>query len=91
MIDNADGGDSVPRTGIGLPPQVASYIGVTTNRLARMRSEGQGPTWLKVGKSVRYRWVDVHKFVEENLRFATHGSAAASPGGPADGDVGEVK
>jgi hypothetical protein len=89
MIDNPDGGESVPRTGIGLPPQVASYIGVTTNRLARMRSESQGPTWLKIGKSVRYRWVDVHKFVEDNLRVATEG-AAASPEGP-DGDAGEVK
>jgi hypothetical protein len=86
----ADADESAPFTGIGLPPQVASYMGITTNRLARLRSDGQGPAWLKIGKSVRYRWVDVHRFVEENLRVATEG-AAESPDELARGDAGEVK
>jgi hypothetical protein len=70
MIDCEDSGsdDSVPRTGIALPDQVAWYLRSYPNRLARMRSEGKGPAYIKLGKSVRYRWEDVHRFVEANLQ-----------------------
>lgn len=89
-MEIADADESAPLTGIGLPPQVAAYMEVTNNRLTRLRSNGQGPAWFKIGKSVRYRWVDVHRFVEENLRVATDG-AAVGPDELARGDAGEVK
>ena len=87
MIDNVDAGESVPRTGIVLPPGVASYLKTNTNRLARLRSEGRGPTFTRIGRSIRYRWEDVHAFVEGNLQAAS-GEAATNPDSN-DDDAGE--
>jgi hypothetical protein len=89
MIDNASGEKSVPRIGIALPFQVAAYLETNTNRLARLRSEGRGPVFTRIGRSIRYRWEDVHAFVEGNLQAAS-GEAATNPDSN-DDDGGEVK
>lgn len=83
----------VPRVGIALPRQVAEYMQTNTNRLARLRSEGKGPTYWTIGRSIRYRWEDVHSYVEQNLQAATEAIAPklnqpvpSDPGSTGGGD-----
>jgi len=78
MNDTAHAAEPVPRIGIALPSQVASYLETNTNRLARLRSEGRGPAFTRLGRSIRYRWEDVHAFVENNLQ-STAEAAALTP------------
>lgn len=45
------------------PVEVAEFFGVRVGTLARWRSDGGGPPYIKVGSLVRYRRVDLDKFV----------------------------
>jgi len=89
MTDTANADESVPSTGIALPEEVASHMKTTMNRLTRRRSEGKGPAYVRFGRSIRYRWEDVHAFVEENLQSAVDEAATNSDSN--DDDGGEVK
>lgn len=42
-------------------------------RLQRMRATGEGPEWLKLGREVRYAWVDVHRWCREQQHEANRG------------------
>lgn len=64
---------STPCTGLAKAPQVAAYLLTTPNQLARLRFEGHGPKYVKLGRSVRYRWEDVHSWVEANVRATVQG------------------
>lgn len=57
----------VPRTGLEKPGPIAEYLKTTTNQLARWRHEGSGPPYVKLHRSVLYRWEDIHQFVQSNL------------------------
>lgn len=50
------------------PAEVADYLGTTPAHLANLRYLGKGPAWVKLGRSVRYRWADVDAFVDANVQ-----------------------
>jgi len=52
------------------------YIGgalspISTRTLQRWRLEGVGPTYVKLGRLVRYRQSDLDFFLDENARSST--------------------
>jgi predicted DNA-binding transcriptional regulator AlpA len=46
------------------PHQVAQMTGFSSRALEAMRSRREGPPYLKVGSSVRYRAADVRQWIE---------------------------
>lgn len=44
--------------------QVADQLGVTNGYLAKLRVIGDGPTYIKVGRSVRYRAGDIDAWLD---------------------------
>ena len=63
----------------------ASYIGgpispLSTRTMQRWRLEGVGPTYVKLGRLVRYRKSDLDLFLEE--RTCTSTSSAVFANGP---------
>lgn len=55
-------------TGLAKAQEVAEYLSTTPNQLNRLRYEGSGPKYIKLGRSVRYRWEDVDAWIECNVR-----------------------
>lgn len=53
------------------PQDVAEYLGVTVPALAQMRYMGNGPKFIKLGKSVRYRDSSIKEWLEENTKDRT--------------------
>lgn len=47
-------------------PAAAEYLGVSEQTLARMRSEGKGPRYVKLGGRVFYRRTDLEAYIESN-------------------------
>jgi predicted DNA-binding transcriptional regulator AlpA len=47
-------------------PDVAKTLGVSITKLEHMRSEGRGPPWIRVGRSVRYRPEDIQSYLSAN-------------------------
>lgn len=66
--------DTAPRTGLAKATEVAEFLNTSTNQLTRLRYEGNGPQYVKLGHSVRYRWEDVHAWVTDNLRTSSAGT-----------------
>lgn len=63
------------RRGIfGKPQEVADYLLTTAQNLAKMRWQGRGPRYTRVGKAIRYRWDDVDAWLEAN----SHGGGTKS-------------
>ena len=54
-------------TGLVKASKVAEFLDTTPGRLAKMRMDGDGPPFVKLGRSVRYRWSDVHRWVDANV------------------------
>lgn len=61
---------AVTRHNIGLlnEEDMANALGLTTNTLRMWRCEGKGPAFVKVGKSVFYRLVDVAEWLSQSVR-----------------------
>jgi len=57
--------------GLATANEVAEYLRTTKNQLARLRYEGYGPKYCKLGSSVRYRWEDVYRWVDGNIQFTS--------------------
>jgi HK97 family phage major capsid protein len=53
-----------PADALATPEQVAEILNVNTTTLAQQRYRGLGLPYLKVGRAVRYRWVDVEQYLE---------------------------
>lgn len=53
------------------PDQLGDRWGKTRQALAQMRHRGNGPAYLKVGKSILYRAEDVLAFEESQIRTRT--------------------
>jgi hypothetical protein len=53
------------------PRQVADHLGIPLRTLGQWRYLGTGPKFLKVGRHVRYRWVDVEKWLAAQSRTST--------------------
>lgn len=49
------------------PVDVSRYLGVPSGTLANWRYLGRGPAFLRVGRRVRYRTIDVTAWVEAQL------------------------
>lgn len=70
QVREAQNGGGVERT---LPdrllsaPEAAKYLGTTANRLANLRSRREGPSYVKIGRAVRYRLADLEAFVEQHM------------------------
>jgi predicted site-specific integrase-resolvase len=57
------------------PEEVALYLGVSLDTLARWRVQGSGPAFVKFHRAkqgiIRYRREDLERFVAEHTRTAT--------------------
>ncbi len=53
------------------PDSAAAYIGLSVQRLAKLRLEGGGPKFVKVGRSVLYRREDLDTFLQSRIRKST--------------------
>lgn len=51
--------------------EAAEVLGVKKSTLEAWRCRGGGPTFLKIGKCVRYRTSDLENFMESRLRKNT--------------------
>ncbi|MCD2262454.1 helix-turn-helix domain-containing protein [Dietzia aurantiaca] len=54
------------RKGLLDPPTVAEDFGVTVQRLAEWRHKGIGPSYVKVGRLIRYRAEDIDAWLDAN-------------------------
>lgn len=57
-------------------PEVMAYLGITRDKLAQLRYRGTGPSFVKVGREIRYRWIDVDQWISENTCVQTGEPAA---------------
>ena len=48
-------------------PDAAAYIGLSTAYLKKGRLRGRGPDFVRVGRSVRYRTIDLDRWLEAHL------------------------
>lgn len=46
--------------------QLADYLGISAAAVRMMRSRGQGPRFIRLGKNVKYRPEDVRAWLAEN-------------------------
>lgn len=58
-------------------PEAAIYLGMAEQTLARMRTEGRGPRYLKVGGRVFYRLTDLDAYLEAAVIETTDSRALA--------------
>lgn len=56
---------------LATPAQVAEWLQIDTEKLSKLRISGTGPTFIKIGREVRYAWLDVHKWCDQNRRNST--------------------
>lgn len=55
---------------LATPDQVAIFLGVTERTLETWRYRKTGPRWAPVGRHVRYRWSDVERWFDEQVKAA---------------------
>jgi len=65
-MHNVDNDSRPNRHGNALPEEVAQYLRCTTARLANDRYHQIGPPFIKHGRNVLYRWVDVYAWEDAN-------------------------
>jgi hypothetical protein len=66
------------------PPEAATFLKVSISWLAKQRLYGDGPAYRKVGRSVRYRRVDLDRYLATRLRTSTSQFQPSSPVRPSD-------
>lgn len=54
------------------PRQTADFLGLSESTLAKKRLTKEGPPYIKMGGTVRYRRSDLETFVERSVRRSTH-------------------
>lgn len=59
------------------PDAAANYLALSVQRLARMRLEGSGPTFIKLGRTVLYRRNDLEAWLNSRRRRSTSEQNAA--------------
>lgn len=55
--------------------QLSQRLNLSQVTLARMRCQGTGPAYVKLGRSVKYRWSDVERWLAECARQSTSEAA----------------
>ncbi|OBR70628.1 hypothetical protein A7D35_20415 [Xanthomonas arboricola] len=58
-------------------PAAAAYLGLTASALEKMRYEGRGPRYLKIGGRVFYRQTDLDAFLDASVVETTESRARA--------------
>lgn len=58
-------------------PEAANYLGVGISTLDKMRMEGRGPRYLKIGGRVFYRLADLDAYIEAAVIETTDSRALA--------------
>jgi predicted DNA-binding transcriptional regulator AlpA len=53
------------------PPEAASYLAISVQRLATMRLDGSGPKFLKLGRSVAYLREELDLWLRSKTRSST--------------------
>ena len=53
------------------PNQLAEYLTLKPKTLETMRRRGDGPRFIKVGRSVRYRGIDINEYLDDQTREST--------------------
>lgn len=53
---------------LATPEQVSEYLGVPVQTLYMWRYRGTGPRSSRVGRHIRYRWVDVERWLDEQAK-----------------------
>jgi excisionase family DNA binding protein len=61
------------------PEEVAKMLGVRVRTLQTWRSRRQGPTYVKVGKLVRYKSADVMAYIERHRIDVGQAAPASTP------------
>ena len=51
--------------------QAADFLGLAVSTLNKWRCYGDGPAFIKMGRSVRYRITDLNEYVENRLAEST--------------------
>lgn len=59
-------------------PDAAEYLGLSTSTLDKMRHEGRGPRYLKIGGRVFYRLEDLDSYINGTVVETTDSRAAAA-------------
>lgn len=52
---------------------LARVLGMSPGTLRNLRSQGGGPVFTKIGRSVRYRWSDVASWLDQRRTASTCG------------------
>lgn len=60
-----------PNTALMTVGQAASYLGLAVSTLNKWRCHGGGPIFIKMGRAVRYRVVDLETFIQDASAVAT--------------------
>lgn len=66
------------RTVLATPEEVANFLRITTEKLSKMRVDGTGPRFMKVGRDVRYAWPVVHRWCDAQHRDKTTEAESAA-------------
>ncbi len=53
------------------PKEVAAYTGLSESRLAKLRMSGEGPQFLKIGKTVLYLRGAIDEWLAQQMRTST--------------------
>jgi predicted DNA-binding transcriptional regulator AlpA len=56
---------------LATPAEVAKALHTTPASLAQMRYRGHGPKFVRLGRRVLYRWVDVEQWITESVHVRT--------------------
>jgi predicted DNA-binding transcriptional regulator AlpA len=54
-------------------PGTAKMMGVSEAGLRRMRREGRGPSYVRIGRCIGYRLTDIEAFLSENTVHPSRG------------------
>ncbi|MEA9885345.1 helix-turn-helix domain-containing protein [Xanthomonas campestris pv. raphani] len=58
-------------------PAAAAYLGLSSSALDKMRHEGRGPRYLKIGGRVFYRQADLDAYLDASIVETTESRARA--------------
>ncbi|MEA9796209.1 helix-turn-helix domain-containing protein [Xanthomonas campestris pv. raphani] len=58
-------------------PAAAAYLGLSSSALDKMRHEGRGPRYLKIGGRVFYRQADLDAYLDASVVETTESRARA--------------
>lgn len=67
-MDTSSNAPSKGREGLAKGKEVAEALGISNSQVTKLRFEGRGPAYVKMGRSVRYRWSDVDAWVAANTQ-----------------------